>query len=731
MRHLILLRGAMGSGKSTWIRENELEEYTLSSDKIRLMFQSPVLTETGGYAISGKQDKRVWETLFQTLEERMSRGEFSIIDATHTTVESLNRYKSLAQKYRYRVSLVDFSDVPDEIVLEGNKNRKAYKVVSEAAVLSALSRLKTEPVPKWINVLKPDKFKQKISFKSIDLTHYEKIHHIGDVHGCYTALMKHFKDGLKADELYVFVGDYLDRGIENKEVLEFLLSIYQEKNVIFLEGNHESHLKNHAHGEAITSREFKNFTLPQIKDIPEIEIRQFLRKLRQCLYYTYNGKKVLVTHGGLSKMPDELMFISTSELIKGVGGYEVDIDSAWEKYETECYQIHGHRNLYRLPIRASKNSFNLEGQVEMGKMLRVVTLDKKEGFKVFEYENEIFKNQNQILPTMFKVKDMTVNNFVESLRNHKFIQEKDLGNNLSSFNFTKKAFQEKVWDDINVRARGLFVDIKENEIVAKSYDKFFNINERSFTKINYLADNLKFPVKLYKKYNGYLGILGYSKATGELIFCSKSETRGKFAEWFKELFLKTFTEEQQKKFKSYANSENVSFVFEVVLHEKDPHIIDYSEDKLILLDIISREIEFNKKSDEERLLFARVVDIETKELSHEFHTWQEFYQAFKFFTSEDAVTNKDLAFEGFVIEDSSGFMVKLKLPYYNFWKQMRTIKDQVARNKSIKNGALFTPLHSLFYFWLKEQDKDFIKDENIIKLRRMFFNDESNNNCIK
>ena len=34
MRQLVLLRGAMGSGKSTWVKNNHLEDFTLSPDYI-------------------------------------------------------------------------------------------------------------------------------------------------------------------------------------------------------------------------------------------------------------------------------------------------------------------------------------------------------------------------------------------------------------------------------------------------------------------------------------------------------------------------------------------------------------------------------------------------------------------------------------------------------------------------------------------------------------------------
>ena len=75
MRNLFILRGAPASGKSTWIRENELEPYTISTDGLRLMYQSPVTTVEGDRAISQNNDKQVWELLMELLERRMENGE--------------------------------------------------------------------------------------------------------------------------------------------------------------------------------------------------------------------------------------------------------------------------------------------------------------------------------------------------------------------------------------------------------------------------------------------------------------------------------------------------------------------------------------------------------------------------------------------------------------------------------------------------------------------------------
>ena len=95
MRILLLLRGAAGCGKSTWIEQNGLKQYALSADDIRLLCQSPVLQVDGTVAISQSNDTVVWKTLFNLLETRMQKGEFTVIDATNSKTSEMNRYKEM------------------------------------------------------------------------------------------------------------------------------------------------------------------------------------------------------------------------------------------------------------------------------------------------------------------------------------------------------------------------------------------------------------------------------------------------------------------------------------------------------------------------------------------------------------------------------------------------------------------------------------------------------------
>lgn len=67
------------------------------------------------------------------------------------------------------------------------------------------------------------------------------------------------------------------------------------------------------------------------------------------------------------------------------------------------------------------------------------------------------------------------------------------------------------------------------------------------------------------------------------------------AAWVEELFYATFDDVQVDYIKSYVRDNHVSLVFEVILPEKDPHIITYDHDQLILLDIVKRQLSYEKE----------------------------------------------------------------------------------------------------------------------------------------
>ncbi len=720
MRKLIILRGAMGCGKSTFIKNNDLENYTLSTDTIRLMYASPELGIDYKESIPQFNNKKVWDLLYTLLEERMKKGEFTIIDAVHAYAdESFPIYKKLAEKYRYRLYVLDFTDIPKEEVYERNKGREIYRQVPESSIDRVYKAFEKERISTAFKVIKPENFNEIINTTPRDLNGYEKVHIIGDIHGSATALKTYFtKYPISEKDYYIFCGDFFDRGTQNYQTFKFLSELMTNKNMTFLIGNHEDKLYKYAcDDEFKMDYDIKN-TIEEFEmnHLKKSEIRGFIKNLSQIALITFKDKTYLITHGGLPYIPNKsLDFYSTNSFVYGIDKYETDIDKIYNEFmqtaNNKIYQVHGHRNFYKNKFDKYEYSINLEGDIEHGGNLRILTLTNN-NYKYTEIKNTIY-NPNLIEET-------NIYNLIENLRNNKYVFEKDLGNNISSFNFTKEAFYNKMWDKETTKARGLFIDIKNYKIVARSYNKFFKVAERKETTLDSLKENLIFPVNFYLKYNGFLGIL--SVYNDELFFASKSTNAGDYVEYFKNIFYKKYSNKQIEVLKDKLTKENLSAVFEVIDPFNDPHIIEYQEENLVLLDLIKNTTNFEKISYPDLQIFAQNNNISVKELAYAASNIDEFMSVYDKITAAN-YKYKDSYIEGFVIEDANAFMIKTKTAYYDKWKYLRNKMENALKNNKF-NTKSNNELEISFLNYLKEkyQDKKIdLESINIIQERHNFY----------
>ncbi|MGX2984461.1 RNA ligase [Helicobacter sp. 23-1048] len=811
MRTLVLLRGIPASGKSSWLKEHNLELYALSPDSLRLSLASPILGKNGTYTISQDNDKTAWKLLFEILESRMKNGELSIIDATHISAKAIRAYEDLAEKYRYHIVVVDFSDITLQEALKHNANRE-YKRVSDTIITTMHERLiqsLQNPLPKRYQIIKPSEI-HKLLFTPIDLNAYKKIHHIGDLQGCYTVIVAYlqwqcknhhtqssgqitdYKALLNPDEYYIFCGDYIDRGIENAQVVALMLAIMDLPNVCLLEGNHERWLRKWGEEQIQTntqeqttqySNEFAHFTLKELKDshITQKDARNLTRKLRQCAFYDFKDKRVLATHGGLASLPENLTLISTRGLIYGSGGYS-DVNECTKNWKqntpAHCFQVFGHRNREKLPMRVNERCFVLEGGVEFGGELRIATLEgadshkkqestitltqkshkepqkelslaithtiHRDGWGEVRITNPVHRNNADFQNTYAIIE------LIQNLRKSAFVREKQyFDGRICSFNFNQKVFYTKAWNDLTCKARGLFIDVLHNKVVARSFDKFFNLNEVPKTRLENLKE-LCYPLKCFVKENGFLGILSVDSHTNEFLITSKSDPTSAFSGYFKEILFNSLNDEARELLKNAIVERDISLVFEVIDPIRDPHIIAYDTPKVILLDgfanaLQTRRIDFRYLCDLAKKLgiehkakvceisdFGELQSFIDKVQAPDFMYSQKDFQA-NFETQSDfenpaQSSDKEEAkrhIEGFVIEDKNGFMFKLKLPYYTMWKGLRNAVEKSLDKQQMVLPAFIHDKQALA-FWaylseLVEREGFSVLANNIITLREKFF----------
>jgi len=108
---VVLLRGVPGSGKSTWLKEHQLEDYSIATDRLRLLLSNPVKTPQGYYEINQQVSDKAWQLAYELLESRMDHGGVTFFDATFMNEYLINYVKGLTEKHHYKLLVIDFNSV--------------------------------------------------------------------------------------------------------------------------------------------------------------------------------------------------------------------------------------------------------------------------------------------------------------------------------------------------------------------------------------------------------------------------------------------------------------------------------------------------------------------------------------------------------------------------------------------------------------------------------------------
>lgn len=121
--------------------------------------------------------------------------------------------------------------------------------------------------------------------------------------------------------------------------------------------------------------------------------------------------------------------------------------------------------------------------------------------------------------------DMEIENEIVDINTlNKYLSEKKLKRqkhpslDLYIWNYAESIQYSKKWDSVLYKCRGLVTDSQGN-VVAKSFDKFFNYGEVENGYTNFIGDIYKDEYTIYEKYDGSLGLLFYYQ--NEWIFCTK------------------------------------------------------------------------------------------------------------------------------------------------------------------------------------------------------------------
>lgn len=341
MKKLLILNGVMGSGKSTFIKENHLEDFVISSDELRIKMAGFDMSENG-LVISQKKDRQVWSTLYTMLETRMEMGLFTVVDAMHLHTRDFKKYKELADLYSYEIYVKRFDVTIDEL-LKRNAERESYKQIPVNVIVKKFEVFTNQILPDYVTVINSVDELYPVP-EGLDV--YENIYCVGDIHNNADKLEIIYNEiEENQNSLYIFTGDIFDRGEKPYETMLLVGKLLELDNVRFIQGNHERHVRNYVYGTDNYSNQFKTTTLDKILERTQDTsiLSNLVDRLEEFILLSFRWGTYFICHAGVSEFPKNMLYLSGQNCEYGTGSYETEVDMLWENNMTGITQVHGHR----------------------------------------------------------------------------------------------------------------------------------------------------------------------------------------------------------------------------------------------------------------------------------------------------------------------------------------------------------------------------------------------------
>ena len=261
-------------------------------------------------------------------------------------------------------------------------------------------------------------------------------------------------------------------------------------------------------------------------------------------------------------------------------------------------------------------------------------------------------------------------------------------------NFTRKAFYKGAWDAQTVRARGLFLDKNTGAVVARGYDKFFNIGQSGApATIRDLAteaarearDNEHYNVTLRKKHNGFLAIV--SAIGGNLTVLSKSGITA-YSREAERILREQIGDAGCERLRRVLADNNLSATFECI-SKRDPHMVYYTKDEMIFLDFIHNVPDYDPVPLDAAFTTIRAVDpsmpvAESKTLAYCW-MWENAADLANIITRMAEKASREHA-EGYVISYGDGHMAKIKTEWYTRAKWLRPMVQNAILRDNYEPG---------------------------------------------
>ena len=650
---LIVLVGPQGSGKTTYCRET-----------LKAVEPSKA---TPGDIVRISQDNHGKKGHIEKFLTCLENGQSVVIDRINHIRFQRRRYTEAGRNHGYKIKYI-WLDVDRKTCTERLDGRTGHPTIrpkdNHERILACYFR--DFEKPEYFEYDEIEVMTKRQSAKMLDLSGIigdTKFIVVGDIHGCYDEFLALLNQcGYKPGDFLVSVGDLMDRGPKSREVIQWFLDA---DNAFCTEGNHDNKARRYWAGNRVKVAHGLDKTIEQCKDMHTASIADWIKGWPQMIRLPdFNGKPTYVVHAGVDgKYPIDNQPLENclyARYFGGQGFLDQSGDIWYSTLDGSFNIISGHMihdNAIPTDCGPMDYVFLLDGGACQGGELRALVVEdgkhRIEAVKSKDYQDE---PQNSA--------DMAVS-MRDELVERRLLRCDDKGD-LRIYTYTDNCVFEKAWTDITLNSRGIILNRRTGEVVARPFPKFFNVGEREDT----VDDRLPWgeDYRVFEKMDGWLGIL--YRYDGE--YCVS--TRGSFdgqgmGSWA--------TDHLRKNYDLTGLPDDVTLVFEIVC--PTTHIIvNYGDhEALVLL------AAYNRHTGEE-YSWDQVTEWGEKFRFAMPRTYAGDIQACR----ELLNRMKGNAMEGFVIRFANGRRVKIKSEDYKRRAAIVSHLTPLAIWKAMRDGTL-------------------------------------------
>lgn len=722
MRTLLLFRGAPGCGKTRYTKQHELKPFTVSREMALYHFGGPRLTPSGKWSLPDVPEESVHKLMLDLVETRMKYGEFIVVDDCNVHIKSIESYNDLAKAHGYEVYLIDMTDVSMNDCLYNIKQGYSYidgiqyvtgtQHIYETAVRDAYDVFsKYEDIPSNIHVLSSDTDVKDlllhIWFKHLD--GYRTIHHIGDLSGHFDALEQYlirttydtvlsvFPEPLSLtndDDYYIFMGNYIGDGPDNDKIVRLLSELSKQPNVAIIESEDIQWLRSYALTEDDTHQD-----IMQSLTCDKETILKLCNAAVPALCYKYDGKQVIVTHGGISNFSMNFGFIPANQCVYGVGNNTFDMSLSFCKQKPSyIYQIHAHRSEQGWPelidATQSSNYYNLYSSPGDTEFLQLVEEDKSFHRKLKPVDDV----QSESPSTQLSLKAIE--------------DQLDISQYLPVYycvGFRKCSHLFYTYTGVDhASMRRFCIDPDTHQLVGRGYDVPADLTEDNISDVQFV-----FPLEVWNDYDGDNCVVGYNSSIDDLvIFEEQTPLDYEYDDGnTKRQKLENLLSMRNRKeiLKEYLKEHNCSAVFNLRYLEHPQNLISTTYTNLTLVALvsnssISQELDIKEVEQLASDLSCRCIDrFETSHLQEgfvEITSLKELKSFIAKVNSTYADPFDDNIRRGFMLKDQRGYRFRIETPAYKTRRVMYDVFCAVLLSHMIPAHAAKNTEAWSFYRWM-------------------------------